>query len=76
MTAHALLPTLHDTVAAAPPSFAASLRAAAGAAVRRDADGAIIVVSSLTRDQLQNRADARDKLAALIRAGIARRGDA
>jgi ribosome-associated protein len=34
--------------------------------------GDLIVTSSVTRDQLQNRADARDKLAAIVRAALAR----
>jgi ribosome-associated protein len=34
--------------------------------------GELIVVSSLTRDQIQNRGDAEDKLAAIVRAALFR----
>lgn len=34
--------------------------------------GELIVVSSLTRDQIQNRSDAEDKLAAIVRAALFR----
>ena len=35
-----------------------------------DADGHVVITSQRTRDQLQNLADARDKLAALIKAAL------
>lgn len=35
-----------------------------------DADGQVVITSQRTRDQLQNLADARDKLAALIRSAL------
>jgi ribosome-associated protein len=35
-------------------------------------DGELIVVSTLTRDQLQNRSDAEEKLAAIVRAALFR----
>jgi ribosome-associated protein len=34
--------------------------------------GELLVTSTLTRDQLQNRGDARDKLAAIVRAALVR----
>jgi ribosome-associated protein len=39
---------------------------------RLTGDGTLIVTSTLTRDQLQNREDAADKLAAIVRAALAR----
>jgi ribosome-associated protein len=50
------------------PAVKARLRALA--ANRLDADGQLRVVSQKTRDQLQNRQDALDKLAALIRSAL------
>jgi ribosome-associated protein len=37
---------------------------------RLDADGRVVIVSQLTRDQLQNLADARERLATWIRAAL------
>ena len=39
---------------------------------RLTTDGELIVVSSLTRDQIVNRGDAEDKLAAIVRAALIR----
>jgi ribosome-associated protein len=39
---------------------------------RLTADGTLIVISTLTRDQLQNRDDAEQKMVALIRTALAR----
>jgi ribosome-associated protein len=41
-------------------------------AARLTTEGELIVVSSLTRDQITNRGDAEDKLAAIIRAALSR----
>ena len=41
-------------------------------AARLTAGGELIVISTLTRDQIRNRADAADKLAALLRTALAR----
>jgi ribosome-associated protein len=48
----------------------ARTRLAARAAGRLDADGWLLVVSQLTRDQGQNLQDAREKVAALVRAAM------
>ena len=39
---------------------------------RLTTDGVLIVTSTLTRDQIQNRADARDKLALIVKAALDR----
>jgi ribosome-associated protein len=41
-------------------------------AARLTTDGELLVVSSLTRDQIVNRGDAEDKLAAIVRAALFR----
>ncbi len=50
---------------------AAKARLAALAKHRLDAEGRLVVTSQLTRSQVQNLEDARQKLAALVRAALA-----
>ncbi|AKF05112.1 alternative ribosome rescue aminoacyl-tRNA hydrolase ArfB [Sandaracinus amylolyticus] len=54
---------------ALPPEVKARVRAKAGAS-RLDADGRVLIVSQLTRDQKRNLEDAREKLAALVRGAM------
>ncbi|UJR82267.1 Hypothetical protein I5071_43320 [Sandaracinus amylolyticus] len=51
------------------PEVKARVRAKAGAS-RLDADGRVVIVSQITRDQKRNLEDAREKLAALVRAAM------
>lgn len=53
------------------PDVKARLRAKAGAS-RMDADGRVVIVSQVTRDQSRNLEDARDRLAAMIREALVR----
>jgi ribosome-associated protein len=61
---------LRGTTALA-PDVRARLRAAAGAS-RIDAEGRVVIVSQVTRDQSRNLEDARQRLAAMIRAALVR----
>lgn len=51
------------------PELKLRVRARAGAS-RLDADGRVVIVSQATRDQRRNLEDARERLAALIRAAM------
>jgi ribosome-associated protein len=51
------------------PEVKARLRARAGAS-RLDADGRVVIQSQATREQSRNLEDAREKLAALVRAAL------
>ena len=51
------------------PQLAARVRAKAGTS-RLDAEGQVVIVSQVTRDQRRNLEDAREKLAELIRAAM------
>ena len=55
--------------AALSPELKARVRARAGAS-RLDAEGRVVIVSQVTRDQKRNLEDARERLAALIRAAM------
>ena len=59
---------LEGTIAL-PPEVRARVRAKAGAS-RLDAEGRVVIVSQITRDQKRNLEDAREKLAALVRAAM------
>lgn len=51
------------------PELKARVRAKAGAS-RLDAEGRVVIVSQVTRDQKRNLEDAREKLAQLVRAAM------
>lgn len=51
------------------PEVKSRVRAKAGAS-RLDAEGRVVIVSQITRDQKRNLEDAREKLAALVRAAL------
>jgi ribosome-associated protein len=55
--------------AALAPDLPARVRARAGSS-KLDAEGRVVIVSQVTRDQKRNLEDAREKLAALIRAAM------